>query len=294
MSLPLVALLVAGAAAAAQSPANPSAPPEGSSQPGRISHPTGSTDVVLRMDTRGGLVPLTFARVQAPEFTLYGDGTVLFRSVDDPEGDGFPPFVRAQMDGEQMDSLLLGALDEAGLRDARDSYDDQRGATDLPTTVFSIDADDVTRSVAVYGLGVAPTDGANAAAYEGFAQLAVQLVTFGDLGDTGTYHDAQPYQPMGYRAFISPAADPDLDAIPWPWPGLAPADFGPYGAQEDVRIGGLTPEQAAQVTTVPSGGVPALTVDGPDGIRYTLTVRPLLPDEPVDPTAPAVSPSPTT
>ena len=40
------------------------------------------------------------------------------------------------------------------------------------------------------------------------------------------------------------------------------------------------------MTTVPSGGMPALVVDGPDGVPYTLTIRPLLPGEPVDPAAP--------
>ena len=131
-----------------------------------VSHPTGTTDVVLRMDTAGGLVPLTYGLTQAPEFTLYGDGTVVFRPSADPEGDGFPPFVQATMTAEQMDVLLTYALGPGGLRDARDSYE-HRQITDQATTVFSIDADDIDKSVAVYALGRTQPEGEDAAAYAG-------------------------------------------------------------------------------------------------------------------------------
>ena len=114
-------------------------------------------------------------------------------------------------------------------------------ATDLPTTVFSIDADGVAKSVAVYGLGMTAPDGPDAAAYEGFEQLGVKLVTFGELADTGTYQDARAVSADRRTGpILSPAVDPTTDAIPWPWPDLALADFGPYGDQDDVRIGGLT------------------------------------------------------
>jgi hypothetical protein len=292
--LSLVALLATGPAATAQSLEAALRPvADDSPSPVHVSHPAGSTDVLLRMDTHGGLVPLTFSRAQAPEFTLYGDGTVLFRGLDDPEGDGFPPFIQARMAPAQMDALLLVALDAGGLRHARESYD-HRQATDQPTTIFAIDADGSTKSVAVYGLGTAPTEGPDAAAYERFEDLAVQLVTFWEQADSGLYQDAQPYRPAGYRAFLSPTEDPSIDAVPWPWPDLTLADFEAYGYQEDVRIGGLTPIQARAVTTEPSGGVPALIVVGPDDIPYTLTIRPLLPGEPVDPTARLARPSPGT
>ena len=41
----------------------------------------------------------------------------------------------------------------------------------------------------------------------------------------------------------------------------------------------LTPEQVAQVTTVPTGGVGGLIYETPDGGRVSVTIRPMLPGE---------------
>ena len=80
-----------------------------------------------------------------------------------------------------------------------------------------------------------------------------------------------------------------MAAIAWPWPDLTLADFQRYGHAEGVLVGGLSPEQAAQVTIVPSGGVPSIPIHAPDGTTVILSLRPLLPGESVDP---AVSPAP--
>ncbi len=44
---------------------------------GSITHPTGSADVVLRVSTGGGFVPIEYNYTMTPEFTLYGDGRVI-------------------------------------------------------------------------------------------------------------------------------------------------------------------------------------------------------------------------
>jgi len=278
-ALAVVAVLVGGALAGAQSPA--------ASLVAGVSHPTGGTDVVLRMDTAGGLIQPTYRLTQAPEFTLYGDGTVIFRPSADPAGDGLPPFVQATMSAEQMNVLLAYALGPGGLRDAREAYE-HRQITDQPTTVFSIDADGVDKTVAVYALGATQSDAADAAAYAGFQALGSLLVDFGQQVAQGHAQDPHVYQPAEYRAFLSPAMDPSVVAIAWPWPDLTLDDFQPYAANEGVLVGGLSPEQAAQVTTVPSGGVPSIAIQAPDGTPLTLSLRPLLPGESVDPAASAV------
>ena len=276
-SLVLAYIFAGSMPAAAQSP-------DASSTP--VSHSEGATHVVLRMDTGGGFVPITYRLTQAPEFTLYGDGTVVFRPSADPEGDGLPPFVQATMHQAEMDALVLYALDPGGLRDAREAYQ-HRQITDQPTTVFSIDAEGVDKSVAVYALGLTQPEGDDAAAYEGFQALGAVLSDFGQQVASGHAQDPQPYQPTDYRAFLSPALDPGVTAIPWPWPDLAIDDFQPHAADEGVLFGGLTPEQAAHVTRVPSGGVLAMPIQAPHGTPVTLTLRPLLPGESVDPAAPS-------
>ncbi len=242
-------------------------------------------DVVLRMDTGDGFVPTTYGWTEAPEFTLYGDGTVVFRPAADPEGNGFPPFIQAHMTPEQMTELLAYALGPGGLAQAHEVYNHNQ-ITDMPWTVFTVDTGDVDKSVAVYALSMTQPEGPDASDYESFQALGETLSHFGEQVAKGQYADVRPYQPSEYRAFLTPATGPAADAIPWPWPGLTLADFEPYGDHEGVLIGGLTPEQTAQVTKVPSGGVPAIAILGPDGAPLTLTVRPLLPGEPLDPLAP--------
>ena len=55
----------------------------------QIEHPTGATDLVLRAEQGGGFVPFGFMVTQAPVFTLYGDGTVIFQQVDTRQGGAF-------------------------------------------------------------------------------------------------------------------------------------------------------------------------------------------------------------
>ena len=51
--------------------------------PEQIEHPTGANDIVLRMEQGGGFVPFELRSItQSPQFTLYGDGTVIFQPID--------------------------------------------------------------------------------------------------------------------------------------------------------------------------------------------------------------------
>lgn len=79
-----------------------------------------------------------------------------------------------------------------------------------------------------------------------------------------------------YRAILSEGAAGA--SIPWPWSDLTLADFSvnPDGGQ---LMGELTPEQAAKVVTVPSGGASDIGVTGLDGNGNLLSLRPVLPGE---------------
>src|SRR4029450_10713872 len=81
----LVAVLAAcsGTASSTAAPAGsgPSATP-GSSQraTGEIDHATGAEDVILRLDQGGGMMIRGGGATLVPPFTLFGDGTVIFRN----------------------------------------------------------------------------------------------------------------------------------------------------------------------------------------------------------------------
>src|SRR4051794_36666162 len=104
-------------------PNPPSAPPSSSAGAvGAIQHKTGATDVVLRVDEGGGMMMASYTAANAPAFTLFGDGTLVFRNVRSGEpipaiGSVMPllPFRTAKMSEDQIQTLLAFALGQGGL-----------------------------------------------------------------------------------------------------------------------------------------------------------------------------------
>jgi hypothetical protein len=278
LALPIAGALLAVTAGAslAQSPSTGAL--------GAIDHPTGPTDIVLSLETGGGFVPFGYFMTQAPTFVLYGDNTVIFRPSVDPEGTGFPPFIKATLSPEQVDALLTYALSVGHLADADAQYLEMT-VSDAPTTVFTINAGGVTKSVSVYALDMGDHTGPDAAMYGAFQDLAALLSTFETQVEKGQVLTAEVYQPETYRAVLSPGDLAQADLIDWPFADLTVDDFQPLTDNPSFLLGALTAEQLAAVTTVPSGGNPGIGVRSPDGsAAYLLQWRPLLPGEELQPT----------
>jgi hypothetical protein len=291
--LPLAAVtltLVAAAcssAGAASAPPTVSAPPPSPTQSG-IDHPTGATDVVLRMDQGGGFVPIDFAASQAPIFTLYGDGRIVFQPLVEnfpqPDASGVTKPVAwrtAQLDAGQIEELLTFALGPGGIGTARDSYING-GVADLPNTIFTIDAGGLKKTVTVNGIGMDPSGGPDDAARAQFKKLSDRLRDFDEGGTIST----DVYAPTAYRAvLIERAVDPNVPGpspLAWPWSDVKITDF----KEGDGTNGPTFPHKALTADQVAalklgdiSGGAQGLIVKSPDGKTYSLTIRPLLPDE---------------
>ena len=98
-------------------------------------------------------------RRQAPAFTLYGDGTIIFRNTIKEAlpavGSVMPlhPFRTAKMNEEQIQTLLEFALGEGGLGAARAEYLDMM-VSDASTAVFTVNAGGLAKTVSVYALGL--------------------------------------------------------------------------------------------------------------------------------------------
>src|SRR5688572_19376076 len=71
--------------------------------PGVIDHPTGPTDIVLRMETGGGFVPFGYFITQAPTFVLYGDNRAIFRPSTITSDTELAGFIEATLSPEQVD-----------------------------------------------------------------------------------------------------------------------------------------------------------------------------------------------
>ncbi len=237
---------------------------------GAIDHPTGPEAIVLQMLVSGGFLPVEVAFMQNPTFTLYGNDVAIFRTGDASVESIYSPlrpFACARLSPDQVDDLVALALDEGGLRDARDDYPNPN-ITDVPSTTFTIDADGVAKTVVVQGLGFdeqAPDAEARAA----FTSLATALDRFQPEGV-----DAQPFDTPLYRSMLTKAW-PELEGTPvaWPWDDVAPVDFG---ADLD-KVVDLKAAQVSAVTTVPNGGQPYILLETPDGESVALTISPILP-----------------
>ncbi|MGZ8800938.1 MAG: hypothetical protein ACXWXF_13345 [Aeromicrobium sp.] len=265
---------------------SPTASPTKSSSPtfnsDQIAHPTGATDIVLRMEQGGGFVPFEWMVTQAPQFTLYGDGTVVFRPIEDPQRVGFeqglPRYLIGKMTEEGIQALLLYALDTGRLANAKDSYDNPMIA-DAGTTVFNLNAGGEEKVVSIYALFEMPDlNVPDAVDRTGFSQLQTLLMNFEQEVDAGTVSDVELYEPELYRVvMLEGMGEPTGEPIAWPWDDLTPDDFPAGDEPGGTKI--LDAGHVADLVEVPSGGQMGVWVEAPDGSLVQFAIRPLLPDE---------------
>ena len=291
--LPALAIIVAACSAAggaASVPpsgdpsAAPSVSPTGTPAAHAIEHKTGATDVLLRYEEGGGFIMPAFTAAAVPHFTLYGDGTVIFRNpmLEGPPAEGsvfkMHPLRTVKLSEDQIQELLLLALQDGGLAAARPNYPNDMVA-DASTAIFTIEAGGLQKTVSVYALGLEMEGMVDGPARAAFKRLADRLTDF----DQGGTIPTDVYTPEAYRGtlFEAPGIEaPDVRA--WPWPDLTPADFkpdaDPNGNQFPHRV--MTPAEIDLLEVIDyEGGFQNLVLTGPDGKLYTFTLRPLLPGE---------------
>jgi hypothetical protein len=222
---------------------------------------------------------------EGPIFSLYGDGTIVFRDIaaTPPEAsDGLGrgvPYRTARLSEPQIQALLDFAINDGILGIARAQYLNNRIA-DAPTTVFTIHAGALNKTVSVMGLGIDAGDpGPDSPALNAMAKVAERLGSF----NAGTGFETQAYMPDRYRALL---LDAPMGAGPvpvaWPWPEIKPADFAAPADPEAISFPRRT-ISAADIAKLNlkqiEGGLLGIPVKAPDGKVYTLALRPLLPDE---------------
>ena len=287
--LAVVILLVAACAASSGPPAGSTSPsavvnPSPSPTISGIDHPTGATDVVLRMEESGGFVRPEFLLTQGPIFTLYGDGSVIFRdnreSAPEPiEGVARAlPYKTARLTEQQIQTFLDQAINGGALGIARANYDPGTVA-DVPATTFTLNAGGLAKTVSVVALGMEVKPGPDALTLTALAKLGDRLRQFDQGGtfQTDTYKAARYRGTLWDSGFVS-----DAGPTAWPWPHLTPSDFtAPENAEALIfprRT--LTADEAAQLG-IPGfeGGLQQVSLKGPDGKVYSFALRPLLPDE---------------
>jgi hypothetical protein len=275
----LLAILAACSPVGAARTPGPSAGPTTAPTPTTlvgIEHPTGGKEIVLRFEEGGGFVPIDFLATQAPSFTLYGDGTIVFRDPQaaPPEPVGninrSIPFQTIKLGEDGIQALLEQALGQGGIGIAVGPY--MGLAADIGTATFTVNADGRTKQVSVSGLSpdLHPNDGLIVGQ---LARFAEQLRTFG----TGIAGE-EVYQPTAYRGILTKVDQPFGPVVDWPWPDIKATDFV-AGQNEFFMMRVMTPgEVAALGIEGVEGGMLGLNIQK-DGTAYSFALRPLLPDE---------------
>jgi hypothetical protein len=182
------------------------------------------------------------------------------------------------MNEEQMQTLLAFALNEGGLGAARAEYTDMM-VSDASTAVFTVNAGGLAKTVSVYALGFDAPDVPDRLARQTLGALRDHLVDIDQGGSIKT----DVYAPDRYRAVLleGQAGAPDQKA--WPWPDVKPAEFVANGDPNALPLPArvMTAAEIEALGIKPfEGGFVGLPLAGPgDGKFYTLSVRPLLPED---------------
>ncbi|MBI3751285.1 MAG: hypothetical protein HY263_06465 [Chloroflexi bacterium] len=279
--IPVAGLVAAALLAGCAS--GPGGSPGPSASAGAITHPSGATELVLRVFVGGGFVPPGYFATEAPAFSLYGDGTVIFREASDASPSSTDaivrgqPFLQVRLSEAAVQALLGSALDVGGLRAAREEY--TLPVADAPTTTFTIDAGGLRKQVSVNGLGIVPdtaagTDRAELIALQAFRD---RLLAFGS-----TATSASAWVADRYRGTL-------LDGTtgtgrPWPWTTFTPESFTNVSDTGSLafptRILSRSEVDALGIPNLGGGAIGILlrspVVGGP---LLSLNLRPLLPDE---------------
>jgi hypothetical protein len=223
-------------------------------------------------------------------FVLYGDGRAIFGPSRAVIG-GLAmasDYLRytVTLDPAQVDTLLRHALDEGRLRDASRSYPLPFDIAPGLDAILSVDADGVSRELFVANPGVddptlSPSDrsirkalGGLIADLEGFPESAVVRAVGG----------ATVYRADRYLAVLDDQQSlflidpwPVTRFSPWPLPTLPPSAF--HGDRVSGRSAVISPADFDTVAALGNRFFGGVAVLGPDGKRYLIRVRPLLPGE---------------
>ena len=268
-------------------PASPGRPSATPSAPPGIQHPTGPTQLVLRVDTDGGFVAPGWLLTHVPGFSLYGDGRVVTvgPQIMIYPGPALPSLVETRLTEAGIQAVLRAAQD-AGLFGA-DRNLPLEGIADAPTTTFRLVAGGGTHVTSAYALGMdhpAPDPSApDAIARRLLADFQAKLENLPALVGAGQLTAESQYLFSGLRVYVDPyqpLQSTDLPAqspVAWPGPSLATAG-APVSNQPGTRC--VVVEGAQLESVLPAiRASNALTPWTSGGATWSLRLRPLLPDE---------------
>jgi hypothetical protein len=232
--------------------------------------------VALRVEYTGGFVTPAMLAGRLPIISVYGDGRVITEGPVPAifPGPALPNVQVRKISAAEVDKLVERAR-TAGVGAATDFG--QPPVADAPSTRFTVLTDGGTKTTEVYALNEAnDAGGLTAEQNAARAKLRDLLTSLSDPAATGQ----QSYQPTALAAIASPWVAGDASTgkqpeIAWPGPQLPGK---PVGSGLDTGCVTVTGADTAKVLTA-AAKANAITPWTSGGKKWTVTLRPLLPDE---------------
>lgn len=226
----------------------------------------------MRVVTSGGFTAESRQAAHLPEVSVFGDGQVVVVGPTTLEfpGPALPNLQEFRVTDDGLARILRAARDAGLLADGPPDYGDP-GVTDQATTTVTVRATGTTRQVEVYALGfkgrvsgVTPEQSENRDRLERFVELSGDA---GALGDEVVAGSERRYEPTALAVRAEPANASDGDTHAWPLGDLA-------GTECAVHTGADLARALDVARTAHEGDAWESA-----GATYTVTFRPLLPDE---------------
>jgi hypothetical protein len=265
------ALLVLGLAGCAErgTTGGPSAAPASSEA-------AATEGLVLRVEHTGGFVPPSLIAGRLPLVSVYADGRVITEGPVPAiyPGPALPNLQVADIDDAAVQELVDRAL-AAGVGGTSDLG--MPPIADAPSTRFTLRTSEGTYEREVYALWETPEgSGLTEEQEEARGRLTDLLSTLTDPDGA----DTSSYAPESVAAVVTPWIDPE-DGLAQPevsWPGPALPGEG-IGGPPDVTCVTATGGEAQRLLDAARSGNAATPWVSADGTRWSVTFRPLLPDE---------------
>ncbi|HJQ71875.1 MAG TPA: hypothetical protein VJ887_00525 [Actinomycetota bacterium] len=277
--LPAALVLLLTIAACADSPVDPGA--------GGIDHSTAPDVALVQISNEGGFVPVEWTYTNFPFYSLYGDGTLVVpgAQIEIYPGPALPAVSSRQVSEAGIQAILEQAI--AVTRDIPTDLNDLgfMGIADASTTVITVSAGGVDRTIRAYALGelTERPDGMPEREYQ--ARLSLQELVATLTGPTGWLPEGSlgpegDYDASSARVFVGDyRAVDDLQQDPMVWPlGAGLTGFGDPIPPGEMRCGvveGVDWDTLRESATAANQLTPWTSA----GDRYSILFRPLLPDE---------------
>jgi hypothetical protein len=249
---------------------------------GDIPEITGST-LVLRVEYTGGFVTPAMVATALPMLSVYADGRVISEGPTTKQypGPALPNLRVHYVEASDVDQLVERAR-SAGVQNGVDLG--QPGIADAQTTRFTLLTEQGLQTVEAYALVEAEgsQDGLTADQVRDRRLLSELVTALQDLKATlgpGRVKEPFDYTPFEVAAVAMPwqqsEGDPPQTEKAWPGPALPGT---PLGTSQDM---GCVTASALAATDVVKAAKDAtiITPWTSGGKKYTVQIRPLLPDE---------------